>query len=141
MLLFFICSQEENKKGMKAVRQRERVGSEKEGDSPLGELSSNISVFTSLALGKVSLPSLYAFMLRFVPPIEKDSILGLPVCPLRGRLGRKIWLNPSVPLVNREQTEPWNQFEEKVTNFVVMEMENEDKQMVKQYEMEGALMG
>lgn len=45
----------------------------------------------------LSLPSCFTSSHPGLP--KKDSILGLPICPLRRGLGRKIWANPSVPLV------------------------------------------
>lgn len=90
-------------------------------------------------------PCLHASLL---PNQEKDSILGLPACPLRRGLGRKIWPTPSVPvhLWTAVKKRPCNQCEQ--TQNAVMMGWWRSKMMTSQpwnsrnvYEMDGALMG
>lgn len=83
---------------------REREGCESDSDSLLWELSSNINVFTSLALGKSSLPSLPSSLpaclhASLLPTLEKDSNFGPPDCPLRRGLGRKNLASPICPIL------------------------------------------
>lgn len=76
----------------------------------------------------------------------KDRILGLPVCPLRRGLGRKIWPTPSAPvhLWTVFKKRPCNQCEKnlKMLSWWRYKMTTSQPWNSRNvYEMEGALMG
>ena len=132
---------------------REREGCESDSDSLLWELSSNINVFTSLALGKSSLPSLPPFLPPCLPscfasshPGKGRQFLVRQTVLSEGDWGGKNLASPICPtlLVNcaQEKSNATSVSKLKTVSWWRSNMTTSQPWNSRNvYEMEGALMG